>query len=129
LSALLITSLLMIGTARLLPFRRITRPAPFLPSPLWDIRPNPALSQSDKQSRDITLVILRRLLILSLTATAQANTPEPQRERLKALESHQLHCSYIRKLLENPEIKPSLNAQYAAVLNEFSALLGVEALS
>jgi len=36
--------------------------------------------------------------------------------------------SYIRKLLENPEIKQFLNARYAEVLNEFVAIVGMESL-
>jgi hypothetical protein len=36
--------------------------------------------------------------------------------------------SYIRKLLENPEVKQFLNAQYADVLNEFAALVELESL-
>jgi hypothetical protein len=36
--------------------------------------------------------------------------------------------SFIRKLLENPEIKHFLNAQYADVLNEFTALVELESL-
>jgi hypothetical protein len=36
--------------------------------------------------------------------------------------------SYIRKLLENPEIKHFLNAQYADVLNEITALVELESL-
>jgi hypothetical protein len=36
--------------------------------------------------------------------------------------------SYVRKLLENPEIKRFLNAQYADVLQEFTALVELESL-
>ena len=36
--------------------------------------------------------------------------------------------SYIRKLLENPEIQHFLNAQYADVLKEFTALVELESL-
>jgi ParB-like chromosome segregation protein Spo0J len=36
--------------------------------------------------------------------------------------------SYIRKLLENPEVQHFLNAQYADVLNEFTALVELESL-
>jgi hypothetical protein len=36
--------------------------------------------------------------------------------------------SYIRKLLENPDVKQFLNAQYADVLNEFAALVELESL-
>ena len=36
--------------------------------------------------------------------------------------------SYIRKLLENPEIQHFLNAQYADVLQEFTALVEHESL-
>ena len=36
--------------------------------------------------------------------------------------------SFIRKLLENAELKQFLNAQYAGVLHELTALVGIEAL-
>jgi hypothetical protein len=36
--------------------------------------------------------------------------------------------SYIRKLLENPEIKQFLNARYADVLHEFAALVELGSL-
>jgi hypothetical protein len=36
--------------------------------------------------------------------------------------------NYIRKLLENQEIKQFLNAQYADVLDEFTSLVELESL-